>query len=158
MGRPTRKAQGSAAAEPPKRGKGIQKVPTGIAGLDRVLGGGVPAGRMTLVSGGAGSGKSMIGLQCLLHGARAGEPGILVMFEERAASVRQNARALGWDLTPLEKKNKLFLLDARLSPEVVISGDFSIKSLLEILNQKAKAMRARRIVIDAVEGVRQICG
>jgi circadian clock protein KaiC len=153
VGRPTRRAQGRDAAGLQKRRKEIQKVPTGIAGLDLVLGGGVPAGRMTLVSGGAGSGKSMIGLQCLLHGAGSGEPGILVMFEERATSVRQNAMARGWDLAPLEKKNKLCLLDARLSPEVVVSGDFSIKSLLAILDQKTKAMRARRIVIDAVDAL-----
>jgi circadian clock protein KaiC len=153
VGRPTRRAQGRDAAGPLKRGKDIPKIPTGIAGLDQVLGGGVPAGRLTLVSGGAGSGKSMVGLKCLLHGAGAGEPGILVMFEERAEAVRRNARSRGWDLAPLEKSNKLCLLDARLSPETVVSGDFSIKSLLAILDQKTKAMRARRIVIDAVDAL-----
>ena len=136
-----------------KRRKGIRKVPTGIAGLDQVLGGGLPAGRMTLVSGGAGSGKSMMGLQCLLHGAAGGEPGILVMFEERAMAVRQNALSLGWNLAPLEKKNKLYLLDARLDPATVISGDFAIRGLLAILDQKTKALRARRIMIDAMDAL-----
>src|SRR3990172_11361446 len=149
----SRRTQERDASGPRKKRKEIPKVPTGIAGLDQVLGGGVPAGRMTLVSGGGGSGKSMIGLHCLLQGADAGEPGILIMFEERPASVRQNARARGWDLAPLEKNNKLFLLDARLSSDVVIAGDFSIKSLLAILDQKTKAMRARRIVIDAVDAL-----
>ncbi len=153
MGRPTRMAQGRDAAGPPKRRKEIRKIPTGIAGLDQVLGGGVPAGRMTLVSGSAGSGKSIMGLQCLLHGASAGEPGILVMFEERVAAMRQNAMGRGWDLVSLEKKNKLCLLDARLNPEAVVAGDFSIKGLLAILDQKTKAMRARRIVIDAVDAL-----
>jgi len=55
-------------------------VPTGIDGLDLVLNGGVPAGRVTVLSGGPGSGKSTMGLQCLLHGAAAGRAGILVMF------------------------------------------------------------------------------
>ena len=151
MATPTRRAQGRRAAGPQKRSKGLPKVATGIAGLDLVLGGGLRAGRMTLLSGGAGSGKSMMGLQCLLHGAGTGEPGILVMFEERAAAVRQNAWSLGWDLAPLERNNRLYLMDARLNPEVVISGDFSIKGLLAILDQQVKAMRARRIVIDAVD-------
>src|SRR5437867_1776641 len=106
---------------------------------------------MTLLNGGAGSGKSLMGLQCLLHGVGAGEPGILVLFEERAAAVRQNAWSLGWDLASLERNNRLYLMDARLNPEVVISGDFSIKGLLAILDQQVKAMRARRIVIDAVD-------
>jgi len=150
---PTRRAQHRDAAGLPKRRKEIRKIPTGIVGLDLVLGGGVPAGRMTLVSGGAGSGKSMIGLECLLHGAAAGEPGILVLFEERAEAVRQNAWSLGWDLASLEQKNRLCLLAARLNPEAVISGDFSIKGLLAILDQQVKAMRARRIVIDAVDAL-----
>lgn len=153
MGRPSRRIQGRAGSGVRKRIKNIRKIPTGITGLDHVLGGGVPAGRMTLVSGSAGSGKSMIGLEWLLNGAAAGEPGILVIFEERASSIRQNALARGRDLSSLEKKNKLFLLDARVSPDVVISGDFSIKGLFALLEQKAKAMGARRIVIDAVDAL-----
>jgi len=121
-----------------------------------VLGGGLPAGRMTLLNGGAGSGKSLIGLQSLLHGARAGEPGILVLFEERADAVRLNARSLGWDLAALERSNKLFLLDARLNPDALVSGDFSIKGLLAILDRQAKAMRARRLVLDAVDTLVQL--
>ena len=153
MATPTRRAQHKDATGLRIRRKEIPKVPTGIAGLDEVLRGGLPAGRMTLLSGGAGSGKSLMGLQFLLHGASAGEPGILVLFEERAASVRQNAWSLGWDLASLERKNRLHLLDARVNPEAVISGDFSIKGLLAILDRQAKAMRARRIMIDAVDAL-----
>jgi circadian clock protein KaiC len=150
---PIRRTQGRGAGGPQKRRKEIPKAPTGITGLDKVLGGGLPAGRMTLICGGSGSGKSMMGLQSLLHGAVAGEPGILVMFEERAAAVRQNAWSLGWDLASLERKNRLYLMDARLDPAAVISGDFSISGLLAILDQRAKAMRARRIMIDAVDAL-----
>jgi circadian clock protein KaiC len=106
---------------------------------------------MTLLSGGAGSGKSLIAMQCALRGARAGEPGILVLFEERPAAVRQNVQSLGWDVPSLERSKKLFLLDARMTPEAVISGDFSIKGLLAILDQQAKTMRAHYIVFDAVD-------
>jgi circadian clock protein KaiC len=153
---PTRRAQHRDAAGLQKRRKEIPKVPTGIAGLDEVLRGGLPAGRMTLLSGGAGSGKSLIGLQSLLHSAGAGEPGILVLFEERAGAVRQNARSLGWDLAALERKNMLYLMDARLNPELVVSGDFSIKGLLAMLDHQIKVMGARRIVIDAVDTLLQL--
>jgi circadian clock protein KaiC len=148
-----RRVQGRNAGGSQKRGKELPKVSTGIAGLDLVLGGGLPAGRVTLLSGGPGSGKSMMGLQCLLHGASAGQSGILVMFEERAAAVRQNARSRGWDLARLEKKNKLYLMDARLDPEAIVSGEFSIKGMLAILNHRIKAMRAKLIVIDAVDAL-----
>ena len=113
---------------------------------------------MTLLSGGAGSGKSLIATQCALHGARAGEPSILVLFEERATAVRQNVLSLGWDVSALERSKKLFLLDARINPEAVISGDFSIKGLLAILDRQCTAMRARRIVFDAVDTLLQLYG
>ena len=147
----TRRVKHKDPAGQQERRKAIKKVPTGIVGLDEVLRDGLPAGRMTLFSGGPGSGKSLMGLQSLLHSAGAGEPGILVLFEERAAAVRQNARSLGWDLATLERKNLLFLMDARVNPELVISGDFSVKGLLAILDHQAKAMGARRIVFDAVD-------
>lgn len=153
MATPTGRRKGEPRAGLRSKGRELPKVQTGIAGLDSVLGGGLPAGRMTLVSGSAGSGKSVLGLQCLLHGASAGEPGILVMFEERPAAVRQNVRSRGWDLARLERKGSLWLMDARLSPDMVVSGDFSIKGLLAILDQKIKAMGARRIVIDAVDSL-----
>ena len=79
---------------------GIRKVATCIAGLDEVLNGGLPAGQTTLISGGPGSGKSVLSLEFLYRGAAAGEPGIFVTFEERASAVRQNALALGWGLHP----------------------------------------------------------
>ncbi|HEX9596803.1 MAG TPA: ATPase domain-containing protein, partial [Anaerolineales bacterium] len=150
------RAHRSGAAARWKKRKELPKVPTGIAGLDLVLAGGLPAGRMTLVSGGPGSGKSVLGVQCLINGALTGEPGILVMFEERAAAVRKNALSRGWDLASLEKKNKLCLLDARLNPEAVISGDFSIQGLLAVLGEKIKTMRARRVVLDAVDALLQM--
>jgi len=111
---------------------------------------------MTLLNGGPGSGKSLIGLQSLLHGARAGEPGILILFEERADAVRLNARSLGWDLAALERTNKLYLFDARLNPGAIVTGDFSIKGLLAILDRQVKSMRARRLVIDAVDRLVQL--
>jgi len=151
MAGPIRRAQRKHAIVPRKAKVALRKVPTGIGGLDDVLRGGLPAGRMTLLSGGPGSGKSLMALQSLLHGAGNAEPGILVLFEERAAAVRQNARSLGWDLASLERTNMLYLMDARLNPELVVSGDFSIKGLLAVLDHKIKTMGARRMVIDAVD-------
>lgn len=148
-----RRARGTDSAGLQRAAKDIPKVPTGIAGLDVVLGGGVPAGRVTILSGGPGSGKSTMGLQCLLNAAAAGDAGILVMFEERAETVRQDAWSRGWDLARLEKKNKLCLLDARLDPTAVLAGEFSINGLLAILDHRIRAMQARYVVIDAVDAL-----
>jgi circadian clock protein KaiC len=94
-----------------------------------------------------------MGLQCLMHSANAGQAGILVLFEERPAAVRQNAWSRGWDLARLENKNKLYVMDARLDPKAVISGEFSINALLAILDQRIKSMRAKLIFIDAVDAL-----
>lgn len=64
------------------------KSPTGISGFDAMSGGGLPAGRTTLIEGGPGSGKTVFALQTLVHGVRErGEPGIFVAFEESTATM-----------------------------------------------------------------------
>lgn len=134
-----------------RREKALPKTPTYIPGLDDVLHGGLPTKRITLVSGGPGSGKSIMGMEFLYHGATSGEPGIFVTFEERAEAVRQNALTLGWDLAALEKAGKFFLFGAHVDQQAALSGDFNVKGLLAIIEGKAKSMGASRIVIDAVD-------
>jgi circadian clock protein KaiC len=75
------------------------------------------------------------------------------MFEERAAAVRQDAWSRGLDLTLLEKKNTLCLMEARLDPAGIVSGEFSIAGLLAVLDQRIKAMNAKIVVIDAVDAL-----
>ena len=60
----------------------LAKVATGIVGFDEITGGGLPKGRPTLVCGGPGCGKTLFALQFLVHGARHGESGVFVTFEE----------------------------------------------------------------------------
>lgn len=133
------------------RNRPIPKVATQISGLDEVLEGGLPRGRTTLVSGGPGSGKTVLGLQFLCSGAMAGEPGVFVTLEERAQAVRENALAMGWDLAALEKAGKVAIVEARLFGEEILSGDFDIQGLLAIVSGHIKRIRARRVVIDALD-------
>ena len=92
-------------------------------------------------------------MQCLLRGASEGNAGILVMFEERAATVRQDAWSRGWDIARLEKQNRLCLMDARLDPKAVIAGEFSINGLLAALDHRIAVMRAKFVLIDAVDAL-----
>jgi len=142
---------GEETGNPTTKAQELPKVATGITGLDDVLHGGFPAGRTTLVSGGPGTGKTVCGMEFLYRSAVNGEPGIFVTFEERAEAVRKNTLTLGWDLASLEKKGKLFLFEAHVDPQAIISGDFNVKGLLAVVEGKAKAMGARRIVFDAVD-------
>src|SRR6187431_3665387 len=81
---------------------GILKAPTGIPGLDEITGGGLPAGRPTLICGTAGCGKTMLAMEFLVRGAAEfGEPGVFMMFEENSEELTANVRSLGFDLDRL---------------------------------------------------------
>lgn len=129
----------------------IPKVATKIVGLDEILEGGLPKGRTTVVSGGPGSGKTVLGLEFLCRGALAGEAGVFVTFEERADAIRLNARSMGWDLAAMEKAGKIVIIEARLPGEEVVAGDFDIHGMLAIAGGQAKRIGARRIVMDALD-------
>jgi circadian clock protein KaiC len=81
------------------------KAPTGVTGLDEITGGGLPRGRTTLLMGGPGSGKTILALQFLVHGARAcKEPGIFIAFEESAKRIAANFESFGWNLVNYNRK------------------------------------------------------
>src|SRR5687768_580424 len=127
------------------------KSPTGITGLDEITGGGLPRGRTTLLVGGSGSGKTILALQFLVHGAQmCDEPGIFVAFEETPARIIANAETFGWNLPELQQKNLSFM-DAQPAPDLVQSGSFDLSGMLAALGAKAQEMGARRIVFDALD-------
>lgn len=130
------------------------KASTGISGFDEITGGGLPRGRTTLLMGGPGSGKTVMALQFLAHGAReCSEPGIFVAFEENASRIVANATSFGWQLAALRTRKKLFLLDAQPQPELVHAGAFDLCGMLAGLGAQIKQMKARRIVFDALDVV-----
>jgi circadian clock protein KaiC len=129
----------------------LTKTLTGIQGFDEISGGGLPKGRTSLVMGGAGCGKTVFALQTLVNGARdEKQAGILVAFEESATHIVANAATFGWNL-PALTKDRLFFLDARLSPEIVKAGEFDLVGMLSLLTAKAKAIHATRIVFDGID-------
>jgi circadian clock protein KaiC len=126
------------------------KAPTGIDGFDEISRGGLPRGRTTLLMGTPGAGKTVFALQTLVNGARAGEPGIFVAFEENSRQIIRNAAAFGWNIPELESRH-LFFLDAHLTPEVLQAGGFDIAGMLAVLEHKVREMGARRIVFDGID-------
>jgi circadian clock protein KaiC len=117
--------------------------------MDEVLDGGIPRGAVTLVSGGPGTGKTLLGLEFLVRGALAGNPGVLLTFEEREPDLRRYGQAFGWDVAALEKDNRLALVSARIPLEAIHAGDFDLRGILAILRAKTEVLCAERIVIDA---------
>lgn len=88
----------------------LPKAPTGISGLDEITGGGLPLGRPTLVCGGAGSGKTLLGVEFIVRGATEfGEPGVIVTFEEDVKELAANVASLGFDLERLIAQGKILV-------------------------------------------------
>ena len=129
----------------------LEKIPSGIEGFDDITGGGLPSRRTTLLMGGPGCGKTVVALQILVNAAQSGgAPGIFVAFEEGARRVAANGTAFGWNMPELEKK-RLFFVDAALRSDVVKSGAFDLSGLLAGLAAKAREMRAKIVVFDAID-------
>ena len=131
----------------------LPKAPTGIRGLDEITAGGLPRGRSTLVTGGTGSGKTLLGLQFLVAGAREyGEPGVLVTFEESAGKVSANVASLGFDLDGLQRDGLLVVHAFQVDPaEIVESGEFDFEPLFALLDDTIERIGAKRVVLDTIE-------
>src|ERR1700751_1882750 len=133
----------------------LKKVPTGIYGFDEVTGGGLPAGRPTLVCGSAGCGKSLFGLEFLVRGAtQYGEPGILITFEETAQDIPKNVSSLGFDTDTLIAKKKLVIDFVKIDRgEIEEHGDYDREGLFIRLSHSIGAIGAKRVVLDTIEAL-----
>lgn len=130
---------------------------TGIAGLDRILPGGLPEGWMYAVQGEPGVGKTTLGLQFLLAGAEAGERTLYVTLSHTASELDAIARSHGWSIegTTIHEFSALEASDGPgreqtvFSPEEVAFGELA-DSVVEAIRRADP----QRVVIDGIEGLR----
>ena len=145
--------QGAASANGTKKAtpQQLPKIATGILGFDELSHGGLPRHRVSLLKGGPGSGKTVFALQSLVCAARLRqETGIFVAFEESTQQIISNAASFDWDVATLAK-NRIFFLDANLSPDIVQSGEFDLSGMLAILKAKKEEIDAQWIVFDGID-------
>jgi circadian clock protein KaiC len=131
----------------------LVKAPTGIAGLDELTGGGLPACRPTLLCGSAGCGKTLLAATFLAEGAlRFGEPGVFMGFEETAADLILNVASIGFDLDRLiaEKLIAVDYVHVRRS-EIEETGEYDLEALFIRLNHAIHSIGAKRVVLDTIE-------
>ena len=118
------------------------RLSVGVAGLDEMLGGGIPSGYSVLVAGPSGSGKSILATEFIREGARRGEPGVIAVFEKRPGEYTQ-ASPVGRD-------------EALGHPQVAVIHtrplDLSIDETLHELTDAIHRVKARRVVIDSLSG------
>jgi circadian clock protein KaiC len=133
------------------------KLGTGVPGLDDVLGGGLPQGRLYLVEGDPGTGKTTLALQFLLEGGRQGESVLYVTLTETGDELRAVARSHGWSLDEID------LCDVRPSSEsgtpdedltIVHAGEVELGEISTRIVEEVKRVRPARMVLDSVTELR----
>jgi circadian clock protein KaiC len=134
---------------------GLQKVPTGIEGLDEITNGGLPKGRPTLVCGGAGSGKTLLGIEFLVRGAtKFNEPGVFMSFEESAEELTKNVASLGFDLNRLTASKRLLVDYVHIErSEIEETGEYDLEGLFIRLGNAIDSIGAKRVVLDTIESL-----
>lgn len=123
----------------------LNRVRTGIGGLDEMLQGGLPENHIIVVMGSFGTGKTTLGLQFLVEGLRQAEPCIFISLEEDKDSIMKNAMGFGWDLTPALDAKKLGVF--KLEPSDAKTTVMRVKSDLP---KFIKSFGAKRVVLDSV--------
>jgi circadian clock protein KaiC len=128
---------------PPKITMGTDLVSTGVEGLDNMLHGGLPRGTATLVAGGAGTGKTLISLHFIIQGAKQGEPGLYVTFQETPDHLKAVGRNFGWDLDDYIESG---LIKVLYTSPVEMGVDEHTHSIEQAIDE----IGARRVVIDSL--------
>jgi circadian clock protein KaiC len=124
----------------------MDRVKTGIEGLDQLLCGGFLQGDAILVAGAPGSGKTSLGMQYVYNGiTKYQESGLLITFEEFPQRIYRDARNFGWDFRALEEQGKLKVLFT--SPEVLQQDIVRDQGLV---NEMITEIGARRVVVDSI--------
>ncbi|NYZ75803.1 hypothetical protein H0N98_00950 [Candidatus Micrarchaeota archaeon] len=124
-----------------------ERTKTGISGLDELLNGGIPKNAVVLISGGAGSGKTVMGLQFLVNGAMDyGEKGIFVTFEETREDILAQALQFGWDLAKLEHDGKLKIVTFTLSKHHLSFVNFQLDEMIS-------TFKPNRLVYDSISTI-----
>src|ERR671913_2305800 len=135
--------------------KQVKKSPTGINGLDEITGGGLPQGRPTLVCGGAGCGKTLLSIEFIVRGVLLfNEPGVIMVFEEKAHELATNVASLGFDLDRLQEEKQIKVDYVHIDrSEIEETGEYDLDGLFIRLGYAIDSVGAKRVVLDTIENL-----
>lgn len=121
------------------------RIKTGISGFDDLISGGLIPRSLNLLTGTAGTGKTIMSSQFIFNGLKDfNQPAVYVSFEEPIESIRDNCEQFGWDFSNYEKKEKLVFV--RYDP-------FHVEDIYELIETNVKKINAERVVIDSVSAL-----
>lgn len=137
----------------------LERIPTGIKGLDDKMQGGFYRGSVNLIAGKTGTGKTGLCMSFLYSGAMKGEPGFYMTTEQRAEDLKADmASMFGWDFDKLEQKKLVgfsyvkpeFQLKRTESEEMNKLVKLYLFNISDQIEKGVKAVKAKRVVIDSV--------
>jgi len=135
----------------------MEKVKTGVPGLDEMLGSGLVKDRPYLVCGGPGAGKTILAIQFLMQGLKNNEGVLFIALEEPSKQLIENMSELGWDIRGIDivdtvqeiAEGKLFIKPGGFESH----PEFTLLSLIDIINKKLDTGDLKRIVIDSLTSI-----
>jgi circadian clock protein KaiC len=122
-----------------------QRLSTGVAGLDGLMGGGIPSGDSVVLAGPTGSGKTTFALHFVAAGLREGDRAVIAIFEERPEAYLARAASVGLDLTDAIEQDRLRIIYLR-------PLDLSVDETLAEIRDAVGQIGATRVVIDSLSG------
>ena len=122
----------------------VERVSTGVAKLDKLIEGGLVKGSSTLVTGGAGTGKTIMCVQFLWEGLKRGENCMYITLEESPADIISDAKSFGWDLESYVKKGKM-IIDYK--------DPFRVTDIVTPLIESIKNNKIQRVVVDSTSNM-----
>jgi circadian clock protein KaiC len=142
-------------SEPEFAIESVEKLETGIPGFDFLAEGGLPKGRATLISGTAGSAKTVFACQFLAEGIKRGENGVFITFEEAPKAIRKNMGGFGWNISEWEDNKQWAFVDA--SPQQgevpVVSGQYDLGALIARIEFAIRKYNAQRVSLDSLGAI-----
>jgi circadian clock protein KaiC len=118
----------------------LERIPSGIPGLDKLMEGGFYKGSTNLVSGAAGTGKTIFCCQFIWEGLQRGETCMFITLEERPEDIMDDVRRFGWDFDKYMKEKKLYL---------VYQDPFQMTDVTSPLLDEIKQKKVERVAIDS---------
>lgn len=140
----------------------MERVKTGIEGLDKMLGGGLIKGRAYIISGGPGAGKTVMAMRFLMEGTKNKEKGLYVALEEQALELKQDMANFGWTLNNIKIVDTMQDVSTRTwklkIDSVTSKPEFTLMNLMDMLNKRLETYRPERVVIDSLTSIKMLYG
>ncbi|MAQ14938.1 MAG: hypothetical protein CMN30_09095 [Sandaracinus sp.] len=133
----------------------LQKLSSGVDGLDELLRGGLPENRVTMVAGSSGTGKTLFALQAACHWAHAGKRVVFVSTEEAEEDLLATGELLGFRSRQARAEGSLTIVDISTPApgSIMVTGDFDVRALEKRLEQLTEKHQADVLVLDSASAL-----